>query len=260
MAKDPEEMHPEHGRPTGLGVEEVCAEEAIEGEHDLRGSERRDDKQNHGAHHQIQPNKERHFEKGHAGTAQAHDGGDKVDGGPDAAEPGDEEGQRPEIGAVADGKGFCGERRISEPANVGRAAGTIETVAADETEVQEQTAESGEPEAPGVEAGEGHVARADHERDEVIAKTEQDGHGDEKDHGGAMHGKHLIEELRRDEMIVRNNELVAHDGGFDAADHEEQDGVENVENSETFMVNGGDPGIQNLAEGTRRLAHSSERN
>ena len=75
-----------------------------------------------------------------------------------------------------------------------------------------------------------------------------------------MHGEHLIEGLGGDEMIVGNDELDAHDGGFDAADHEEEDGIEDIENAEAFVVNGGDPGIENVAERARRLSSGSERN
>ena len=142
------------------------------------------------AHDQVEPDQERHFAEAHAGAAETDDGSDKVDGGADAAESGDKQAESPEIGAVADRKCPSGEGSIGEPADVRRAAGTIKTVATDETEIEEQAAERGEPETPGIEAGKGHVARADHQRDEVIAEAEEYRHGDEENHGGAMHGEH----------------------------------------------------------------------
>ena len=258
MAEDPEEMHPQDGGTAGLGIEEVRAEEAVEREHDLGGRERRDGEENHGAHDQVEPDQERHFAEGHARAAETDDGSDKVDGGADAAESRDKQAEGPEIGAVADRKCLCGEWSVSKPADVRRAAGTIKTVATDETEIQEQAAERGEPETPGVEAGKGHVARADHQRDKVIAEAEEYRHGDEENHGGAMHGEHAIESLRGNEMIVGNDELDAHDGGFDAADHEEKDGVEDVEDAEALVVNSGDPGVEQVAERARGRSCGSE--
>ena len=227
----------------------MCAEKTIESEHNLGGRERRNDQENQATHDQIEPGKQRHLAKSHAGTAQAKDGGNKVDGGTDAAETGDQEAECPEIGAVAKGKCFCGQRSVGEPANVRRGADAIEPIAAEETEIKENAAESGEPEAEGIEAGKSHVSGANHERNEEIAEAEKNGHGDEKDHSGAVHGEHLIEELRGDEMIVGNDELDAHDGGFNAADHEEQDGVEDIEDAEAFVVDGSDPRMEKNANG-----------
>src|SRR6516164_58083 len=161
---------------------------------------------------------------------------------------------------MTDGKCFCSERCVGKPANVGRAARAIKTVAADKAEVKEQAAKGGEPEAPGVEAGKSHIASADHKRDEVIAKAEQDRHSHKKDHGGAMHGEHAVKGLRRDEVVVGNDKLETHDGGFDAADHEEQDGVQNIKDAEAFVVNSGDPGIESVAKRARGLPDGSERN
>ena len=55
VAEDPEEVHPQHGRAAGLGVEEVRAEIAIEQQHDLGGGQRADREENHAGHHQIEP-------------------------------------------------------------------------------------------------------------------------------------------------------------------------------------------------------------
>ena len=209
-------------------------------------------------HHQVEPGQEWHFAEGHAGTAEAQDGGDKVDGSANAAEPRNKQAESPKIGAVSERKCPCCEWSICEPTHVRRAAGTVQTVTADETEIEKQAAEGGEPETKGIEAGKGHVSRADHQREEVIAETKKDGHGDEKNHGGAMHGEHLVEELRGNEMIVRNDELNTHDGGFNATDHEEQDGVEDIQEAETLVVNGGDPGIKEIAERARRFVDTGE--
>ena len=58
--------------------------------------------------------------------------------------------------------------------------------------------------------GKRHVARADHQRDKIVAEAEENRHADEEDHGGAVHGEQAVEDLRRDEVIVGNGELNAH--------------------------------------------------
>src|SRR5271155_4070505 len=74
-----------------------------------------------------------------------------------------------------------------------------------------------------------------------------------------MHGEHAIENLWRDEMILRNDELNAQDRRFDAADYEEEKRVENVKNAELFVIYGDDPFMQAIADRTRAGGGGSER-
>ena len=115
-----------------------------------------------------------------------------------------------------------GERRVGEPAHIRGRSGAIESAAAEIAEVEQEAAEGGDPEAEGVEARERHVARADHQRDKVIAEAEQNRHAHEEHHGGAVHGEELVEYLRRDEVIVGNGQLDAHQHRFDARNDEEK--------------------------------------
>ena len=67
MSEYPEEVHPEHGRATGLGIEEMAAQIAIDEQHDLRRRQRRNRDQNHSGHHQVQPRQQRHAAELHPG-------------------------------------------------------------------------------------------------------------------------------------------------------------------------------------------------
>ena len=58
----------------------------------------------------------------HARTAQTDDRRDDVDRRADAAESRDEQAERPVVGAVARREGLRGQRRVGEPADVGRVA------------------------------------------------------------------------------------------------------------------------------------------
>ncbi len=42
-------------------------------------------------------------------------------------------------------------------------------------------------------------------------------------------------------MVVRNRELDPHDGGFDSADHQEHQGINDVQDAEPLVIDGRDP-------------------
>ncbi len=195
MAEDPEEVHPENCGATGLGIEEVRAKIAVEREHDLCCGKRTDGDKDEAGHDEIEPGKQRHAAHLHALAAHADDGGYDVECGSDASYAAEEDGQRPVVGAVARREYFGCQRSVGEPADVGCRACSVEAACTEVAEVQEDASEGGDPEAEGVQSGESHVARADHERDEIVSHAEEDGHSHEEDHGGAVHGKELVEDL-----------------------------------------------------------------
>ena len=158
--------------------------------------------------------------------------------------PDDSSDKRPEVRAVSDGECLRGQRSISEPSDVGRTSRAVQSVAAEEAEIQEQSAQRGHPEAEGIQPRECHVARADHQRHQIVRKPEHQRHGDEEDHRRAVHGEHAIEDLRRNEIVVRPDELHAHDGRFDAAECEKDQRVQNVEDAEALVIHGGHPLVQ----------------
>jgi hypothetical protein len=46
-----------------------------------------------------------------------------------------------------------------------------------------------------------------------------------------MHGEHAIEDLGRDEVVVRADQLDAYDGGFYPANNEKEQRKQDVENA-----------------------------
>ena len=58
MAEEPEQVLPQHGRAAVLRVEEMCAQVAIEQDHDLRRRQRRKREQNHETTSQHHPDEE----------------------------------------------------------------------------------------------------------------------------------------------------------------------------------------------------------
>ncbi len=157
--------------------------------------------------------------------------------------------ERPVVGAVAGRKDARGERSVGEPAYVGRGAGAVKAAAAEVAEVKQQAAKGGDPEAEGVQAREGHVARADHQRDKVIAEAEEDGHAHEEDHGGAVHGEELIEDLgARRSGCWGPASWTRISRASNAGDDQKDQRVADVHQADLLVVDRGHPVLQDVEE------------
>ena len=75
-----------------------------------------------------------------------------------------------------------------------------------------------------------------------------------------MHRHHAVENLRRNELIVRDDELYANDGGFDTANYEKYKRVDDVENTQLLVIDGDDPIVKPFADWSANLGRSSDRN
>src|SRR5580704_10814330 len=248
VAENPEEVHPKNCGTSCLGIKKVSAKIAIDKEHDLCRGERRYAKDNHPAHHEIEPCQQGHFSESHAGAAHAEDCCNEVDPCSDTADTRSQQGKSPEIGAVPRRECARSKWRIGPPSNVGGSPRAVKPIAADETEVKEQSSKSSHPKTEGVQSWKGHVPGAYHQRNQIGAEAKEDGHDHEKDHRGAMHRHHAVENFGRNEGIVRNDQLNPHDGGFDTTDDQEEEPVEDVENSQLLVVNSDNPVVQAFAD------------
>ena len=134
-----------------------------------------------------------------------------------------------------------GEWRVGKPSDIGSVSGAVQAIGSEETKIEKDASECRQPKAEGIETREGHIPRTDHQWDEVVRKSKQHGHDHEENHGGAMHGEHSIEYFGRYEIVMWTDELDAHDGRFDAADHEKHQGIKYVQDAQPLMVDGGYP-------------------
>src|SRR6266700_3910075 len=121
---------------------------------------------------------------------------------------------------------------ISEPRHVGRRTCPGEAHPADETVVEKQACKCADPETEGIQAREGHVARAHHERHQVIAKTEQDGHAHQEHHGGAMHGEQPVKACGTDKGVMRKEQLRPDHQRFEARNEEENQCIPDVKHAQ----------------------------
>ena len=94
---------------------------------------------------------------------------------------------------------------------------------------------------------------------EVVGEAEQDRDADEKDHGRPVHGHQPVEDLRRDEMVVRHGELDPHRRGLEAGDREEEDPVDDVHDPEPLVVDRRHPAVQALEQPQARVRAAGSR-
>src|SRR5689334_9091186 len=102
--------------------------------------------------------------------------------------------------------------------------------------MQKNSAERLAPIAKSVQAWEGHVTRADLQRQDVIDKPEQQGHGNEENHRGTVHGEKLVERVGRNQVIVRHGQLQTDDKCFESADDEKEETGQHVENTDALVI------------------------
>ena len=110
-------------------------------------------------------------------------------------------------------------RRVERPARAGRPAGREE--AGDQDQHREQI----DPVAQHVDIGKDHVARADHQRDQVVAEAAEEQRGEQVDHHDhPVHGDELVVGLGGDEVEGAGEaELQAHQPRQDQRDEADGD-------------------------------------
>ncbi len=246
VPEEPEQVLPEHRVAAAGGIEEGGAEVAVREQHRHRGGHgrQRDDQQV--AVHQDRPHEERHAAPAHALGAHVVDRRDEVDGAHQRRDAGEVDQEDPGVHAPAGRVHVVGQRRVHGPAGPGRVE--------EDARVEGHPAEEQEPERERVQAREGHVPGADHQRDQVVAEAGQHRHHEQEDHRGAVHRDQPVVGLGRDHGAVRLRQLEAHHQGLDAADDEEDEGGEQVEDPDLLVVGGGqplEPAARTLAPGVQ---------
>ncbi len=189
--------------------EETRAQRLVERHHDCADEQGGKREQREDGGHEDAPHRQRQTHHRHAARTPLQHGHDVVE--PAHREADDEERERNEHQDDSPirprGSRQNGLRRIQGPARAGGAAGH------EEARHQQQHSEQIDPVAHHVDIGEHHVARADHQRNEVVAEASQEQRGEQVDHHDhAVHRDVLQVGGRRDEREhVRETELQPHD-------------------------------------------------
>ncbi len=122
-----------------------------------------------------------------------------------------------------------------------------------EPRVHDDPAERNQPEGQSVDAGKGHIARTDHQRDHVVAEACPHRDDPQKDHRRPVHREDLVVLLGREKRVLRLGELDPDQQGHNAADDEEEERRKQVHDRDLLVVDSRQP-----AEDALRLVDTGE--
>ncbi len=182
----------------------------------------------------MRPDEQRQTVPGHARGAHAVDGDHKIQPGQDRREPRNENRQAG-LNHLCIAEGGA-ERRVERPACV-HAAG--------EHAMQHQRAgDDVEIPAQKINAREGQVLGADHQRDQEIAQHRRDGRDqEEKDHHLAVHGEELVVGVGLHQVAHRSQQLQPDQQGEKSSNKEEESNRKQIEQRDALVVDGKQPGF-----------------
>jgi hypothetical protein len=227
MRVEPEEMLEEQWIAAEMRIENAHAEEALqrnERERDRKHRRGQDEDQAGGIE---RPDKERQPEPGHARRAQLVHRDDEIESGENRREAVDENAHR---------------HRNDPAVGVGAAVGRVERPAGVDAAEQnrrhgEQPAEHEDVPADEVEARKGHVAGADHQREQKIPQHVGNRRDEEKpDHDHPVHGEKLVVGVGGEEIPARMNQLQSHQHRGDAADEKEERDRRQVKQRDALVI------------------------
>ena len=127
-----------------------------------------------------------------------------------------------------------GVRHVVEPA-------VVRSGADREAGIHEKAGRQVDPVGQCVQPRECHVARAEHQRPQIVAETGQHRHGVEEDHRHAVRREQLVVLLRRQQWLIRPRQLDAHDQRLEAAQQQEDEGGDDVAKPDLLVVDGRQP-------------------
>ena len=234
VAEEPEQVLPQQRRAALGRVEEVRPEVAVQQQHRDRGGQRREREDDQVRVDQHRPHEQRHPPPAHAGRAHVVDRGDEVDRAEDRRQAREVDHVDPRLLAVGRRVLLQRQRHVGEPAGLRRRE--------EQRAVEREAAEQEHPVRPRVEARERHVAGADHERQEVVREARPHRHDDEEDHRRPVQREDLVVLLGRQERVLRSAELDPHQQRLDAADDEEHEDGEQVEDPDLLVIGRRQPG------------------
>ena len=157
----------------------------------------------------------------------------EVDRPQDRGEPGQVDQVDPRVLAAAGRVDRVGQRHVARPAGFGRVP--------EDRGVEDDPAGQQQPEGERVQAREGHVARADHQRQEVVGQPRHHRHDEQEDHRRPVHREQLVVDLGRDQRVVRRAQLQADHQRLDAAEAEEHERRDHVHDPDPLVIGGRDP-------------------
>ncbi len=235
VAPDPDQVHVQHRVAAEVVREEVRADVAVQRHQHQGGRQHREGGHDQGVGAQGRPGEDGHLHQVHAGCAHLDDRDDQVDARERGAHPRDL--QRPYVVVEP------GPRVLRPQVGEGQPAGGGELAQEQRDHHQDGTG-GGHPEAEVVQEREGHVARADLQRHDVVHQAGDQRHRHEEDHDHAMGGEDLVVVVRRQvaHVVAEGDGLLqAHHHRVGEAAQQHHDAQDHVHDPDLLVVDAADP-------------------
>src|SRR5699024_8520322 len=233
VPEEPEQVLPQDGAPVA-GVIDVPAElTVVEHPHRGGGEQGEGHEDQHRGHEDV-PGEDRQSEHRHTRGPQTDDGRQEVDGAEDRADAADCDTEDPQIGADLWRVDLVREGQVHGPAERRRAPG------GDEARQEDDATEAEQPEAEGIESGEGDGGGADLQRDDVVAEADHDGGAEEQQHDRSVEREHLVVLLVRQELQARQEQLGADEQGHQSRDEEHDEASDDVHQTDRLVIGRGE--------------------
>ncbi len=231
VAEEPEQVLPQERVAAALGDEERPVEGALHLEQRGAGDDRREREHDHRADDEHRPGEDRHARQRHAGRARHQDADDQLDRAGDRADLDEADAEQPEVGVEPGRVDAARQRRVHEPAAVGRQA--------DEQGAEErQTADRVRPVGIRRQARERQVARAEHVRQQIDRERLDHRHGEQEHHHRAVHREDLVVGSCRKQRVAGQRELRPHQEAEHAGEQQEEQRGRDVQLADVGVVDG----------------------
>ena len=242
---EPEEVLVEDGVAARAGVEEPEPPPVVDADQEQRDAQHRRGQYLDDGRGVDRPDEDRELVPAQPPAPQRVGGDDEVDAGHDRADAQHEDPQH------------HGHHRRGRPRRVGRIERPARVGRAGHDRVQHDDGPGHvDPEAHEVEAREGHVLRADHERQEEVAERAGDGRDhEEPHHHHAVQREELVVRARAHERGARREVLAPDEERERAAQRQEEAHRDQVHDPDLLVVLAGEPRAQ---RGPRPVRHGPD--
>ncbi|MDR8957485.1 hypothetical protein FEP76_06014 [Burkholderia multivorans] len=234
VREHPEQVLPEQRAAVVRDVEEVRSRIAVEPQQEEREAHRRHRDEIRDGRRERAPHDDRQPVDRHAVRAHAQQRDDEVGGAARRRDAEQDHPERIDVDVRARAVVERRERHVVEPAAVGHRAER-------KARVEEQPREQEHPVGERVQPRKRHVARAEHQRPQIVRETGQHGQRVQEDHRHAVHREQRVVLRGREQRRVRPRELDAHHERLDAAEQQEREGGDDVAQADPLVIDGAEP-------------------
>ncbi len=236
---EPEEVLVENRIAAQRRVEDPHAQQTLDRHQEDRDRDDRRAENHDQARRVVRPHEQRQPEPGQPRRPHLVDGDDEVQAGEDRREADDEHADRRQRDSGIRVRAAVG--RVERPARV-HAAG-------EDRGQREQATERVDVPAREVQAREGEVLRADHERQQEVAEHRRDRRDqEEEDHHDAVHGEHAVVGLGAHQIARRSHQLGTNRRREQSAESEEGTDGDEIQDGNPLVIDREQPRLESVRD------------